>query len=225
MSCTKGCRCSCGKNQKFDLTSNLGCDKCNLDEKLRQNQSIHDYNTFNYMKDNCDDEKTREFLFENPNLQMKYGFGYADKCTVDVDSQLRNNSELTQTKCRNQYFTRQFQAVPDLSRGVLAPNTESRLLHGEDTGQKRSCNVLSGVYVDRFTPLVQCLKENIQNPKNIIPDWTWGGAHSRYDVRDKDYLERCGYKFDGKNWNKGEQNPRQENAQQLHDEQLKNYKL
>ena len=51
-----------------------------------------------------------------------------------------------------------------------------------------------------FTPLVDHLQENVQNPEHIIPEdalsgWTRGGNPSRLLVRDVSYLEKCGYKY------------------------------
>ena len=217
---------------KFLNLSRLGDDDCAQDARERQNSSMNNYNTYNSFRNDCNSEefnKKKEFAAENPNLRMKMGYGYADKCNVDNDSRLRNDAMLTQTKCKNQLFSRQNQAVPNLSRGVLHPNTESRLIHGEDTGQKRPCNVLSEVSIDRFTPLVSCLKGQVQNAEHIIPEWTWGGSHSRYEVRDKDYLEKCGYNHNGKAWEKkrGNQempgNNAQKNAEKLNKNQRENY--
>ena len=219
---------------KFYHLHRTNDDDCAQNSRERQNGSINDYNTFNYIKNDCSNNQEKErldFLAENPNLRMKYGYGNADKCTVDNDSRLRNDSMLTQTKCRNQLFERQYTGIPNLARGVLHPNVESRLRSGEDTGQKRSCNVLSEVYIDRFTPFVPCLKEQIQNDEHIIPEWTWGGAHSRHEVRDADYLERCGYKHDGKTWQRADndqvfpQNGGKKNAKNLHDKQRDNYRM
>ena len=54
--------------------------------------------------------------------------------------------------------------------------------------------------------MVQCLSDNVQNPDHIIQEnhgWVNGGVPSRQLIRNKDYLEKCNYKYDGKAWVKG----------------------
>ena len=85
---------------------------------------------------------------------------------------------------------------------------ETVLNNSEDTGQKRSANTLSGININRFTPLVKCLEGTIQNPENIVQavasdDWVRGGAPSRQMLQDQIYLEKCGYNNnDGDFWSR-----------------------
>jgi hypothetical protein len=53
----------------------------------------------------------------------------------------------------------------------------------------RSVNVLSGVSINRFTPMLESIAQTIQNPQHIIPEdakdgWVRGGMSSRNMVRD-----------------------------------------
>ena len=85
-----------------------------------------------------------------------------------------------------------------MGRGVPHPNEESALQPGESTTMKRSCNTLAGVSIENFfTPLVDNLRNNVQNTKHIIPEdssdsWVRGGLSSRAMVRNFDYIQRCG---------------------------------
>ena len=54
-----------------------------------------------------------------------------------------------------------------------------------------------------LTPMVKCLSDNVQNTDHIIDEnhgWVRSGVPSRQMIRNKDYLEKCGYKYDGKQW-------------------------
>ena len=49
-------------------------------------------------------------------------------------------------------------------------------------------------------PMIDHLKNNIQNPQHIVPEvaldgWVRGGAPSRQIVKDIEYLERCGSNY------------------------------
>ena len=52
---------------------------------------------------------------------------------------------------------------------------------------------LADIYIDRFVPMITCTQE-VQKPNHIIYDWTRGGDPSRQLVKNKEYLENCGYK-------------------------------
>ena len=54
-----------------------------------------------------------------------------------------------------------------------------------------------------MTPMIECLKKNIQNKNHIIEEevgWVRSGIPSRQVIRNKDYLKKCGYTYDGKYW-------------------------
>jgi len=190
----------------FDKQHRLGSDVCWINAQNEQSKTIYDYHLFNFYKTNvpeCESEnkKLREFVVEN-NLHIKEGYGFTNSCLVDNDSMLRNKRKMTQGKCKNQLDTRLFHAVPDLSHGGFKAEMESKLTQGEDTGEKKSCDVLSGKGLDVFTPLIPCLKDNIQDPNNIVPQWIRGGEHTRDHLKQKKYLNKNGYHFDGKIWRK-----------------------
>ena len=76
-----------------------------------------------------------------------------------------------------------------------------RFEYREPTKEKRQCNALSGITIDNyFTPLIDHLRDNVQDPIHIVPEyvsegWIRGGSNTRLIVRDIDYLERCGYQY------------------------------
>jgi hypothetical protein len=186
----------------------IGSDECSINARDLQNQSHEYYKMFNFYPTNveqCDTEvkKLQDFSFEN-NTVIRDGYGYANACVVDNDSKIRNGGQITNERFKTQLDSRVFKAVPSLNRGGLVPALESRLVQGEDTAQKRSCNVLSEVSTQQyvFLPMIDCLRDNVQNPTNIVPSWTWGGEPTRDVVRQQKFLEEQGYVFDGVAWRK-----------------------
>ena len=74
----------------------------------------------------------------------------------------------------------------------LYQDAESQLKMGEDTHVSKSVNSLSGITIDRFIPLIDCIKENVQNPKHLIPEhWVRGGADTRSVLKNIDYRKEC----------------------------------
>ena len=67
--------------------------------------------------------------------------------------------------------------------------------------EKRTCGPLSGVSTLDYTitPMIDRLKEEVQNAKHIIPEdsmnsWVRGGLPSRQIVRNKEYMKRLSQK-------------------------------
>jgi hypothetical protein len=52
------------------------------------------------------------------------------------------------------------------------------------------CNSYRGVAINRFTPLVPHIKNNVQNPNHIIESWQRGGVDTREYIRNADYLKK-----------------------------------
>ena len=182
----------------FSNKEKLYNDKCYNETRDLQNEKLNNLYISNYTNCGCDDESVKDFTLSEPNIFYKDGYGFTNDCNVDNDSDLRL-SQLTQFKCRNQLKTRVYQGVPNKGRGQSIPVVESKLITGEDTSTSRSCNTLADIYIDRFTPMLKCVEE-IQKADHIVYDWTRGGDPSRQLVRNRDYLERCGYKNNGKTW-------------------------
>jgi hypothetical protein len=69
-------------------------------------------------------------------------------------------------------------------------DVESLLIHSEQVKQMKECGtVTEQQFVGVFTPLVPSLADNIQNPKNLIPEvaaagWMRAGIPSRSYMRD-----------------------------------------
>lgn len=183
-------------NQK--TTSNY--DGCFVNQQTMQSVGPGNYMTENIYSCECSIPEVVETATNQPNVFYRNGYGPSG-CVVDENSNLRVGKSRKFPKCPNQLFTRPFLTVPYMGRGPGNPYLETQLLPGEDTSVKRSCNTLSEITINNmFTPMVDHLSENVQNPVHIIPEvaqegWIRGGVPSRLVVRDVDYLEKCGYKY------------------------------
>ena len=98
-------------------------------------------------------------------------------------------------KCDKLLQARPFITVPFMGAGntcILNADVESKLKFGEDTFVPKSMNELSGITIDRFIPLIPCIKDNIQDPIHLIPSsWVRGGADTRAVIRNIDYRKQC----------------------------------
>lgn len=176
----------------FDNTGRLAYDDCALKAKDNQNASIIDYRTYDaYMNagSDCTDRfsKINDFAMTHRNLTFRDGYGFHG-CRVDADSRLKLEAELTNERFKQQLFPRVFGAVPDLAKGRLLPNVESRLIHGVDTTSDRQCNRTAEKQLFRPVPCV-----DVQRVENIVPTWTWGGDSSREIARSPAFLNMLGF--------------------------------
>lgn len=193
-----------------NLDNRLGDDTCAQKNKEILNNSVNDHQLYNYYFTNdCKCEAFDDNLIDN-NFVIKDGYGFASSCVVDMDSELRMNTQMTHDKLRQQLCVRTFTGVPNVNLGGLIPNIESRLINGDDTSDIRKCDIVSEKSFIPYTfyDLKPCIKE-VQNPEHIVEKWTRGGEITRDWVRDNSYLEKCGFKqtCDGKNWVRRETTP------------------
>lgn len=185
-----------------NLMNRLNDDSCALKTRDLENRSVIDSRLYNfYYNNDCACPVLDDIALDN-NFTIREGYGYASGCTIDNDSELRLNSSITHNKGKIQLCSRTYQGVPNVDKGGLIPNVESRLLASDDTSDIRNIDKIDEKsYIPlRFTPMIPCLDKNIQNPEHIIPSWTWGGNPTRQDMVSNTYLERCGFEQSGKNW-------------------------
>lgn len=172
-------------------------DNCAVNSYEKESLGPGNYVLSNFHSCECGAPGAREVAAQNPQMQVSDGYGWVSNggCKVDDDSNVRLGCRLTNPRIINQLFTRPYLSIPYMGKGCYQPNNESNLIFGEDTGEKRSCNVLAGVTIDNFyTPMIGCLRENIQNPKNLIEEtygWIRGGESTRKNLKDIDYKRVC----------------------------------
>jgi len=176
-------------NQQASLYS----DRCAVKVDEKESAGPGEYLLSNYHSCECGAKDVESSALNQPSVMYRDGYGIQG-CKIDDDSNARF-SQQTNPKLKQQLFQRPYATVPYMGNGCHYPDKESQLLFSEQTGEKRSCNVLAGVTIDNyFTPMIDCLKDNIQNPKNLIEEtygWTRGGISTRHNLKQVDYARRC----------------------------------
>jgi hypothetical protein len=170
--------------QPFYKQNKPGLDKCAKNAKNHVNESIKDYNLWNTYS--CEDDKEKalnEFAMKNLNLRMRKGYGNTPSCHVDTDTELRLNAKWTSERAKTQLFSRFYTGNPDMSKGMGSPTIESKLVQGDETSRLKMCERLSEKQFDRFTPMIPCLKDNIQNVEHIVLPFNQAGQNSREFMR------------------------------------------
>lgn len=161
-------------------------DLCGIEQYYKQSVGPGDYMVTNLVPD------AREVNPLSVNQLLIYpreGYGLNNK-SIDADSILRNQPEYKNNRCIIRNQARPFATVPYMGGGRGNPDVESLLLHSEQVRQGKECGtVTEEFFTQQYTPLIPTVKENIQNPKNLVPEvaaagWIRGGIPSRSYIRD-----------------------------------------
>lgn len=189
------------QNQKTVFAINhqtrMNNDYCEKESNIRNNRRMREYQLY------PNGENNRNNYMNSMNSVGVYQNNGGDGRGhfVDEESSFRNGKfgniiTNDRDKVSKQLSTRQFKGVPFMGAGQSAlknPDLKSKLMYGEQTNTGKSCNSLSGVSANRFTPLVPCLKDNVQNVSHIVPEyWVRGGMNTRTIIRNIDYMKSCG---------------------------------
>lgn len=109
---------------------------------------------------------------------------------IDAESKLFNGKmgnvmTSNNTKHLKSLPTRVFAGSPYKKTNLynLDTNTDSKLKKGKLISFRKSTSKLSDMKNDRFIPLINSIKNEIQNPVHIIPTWTRGGESTRTNLR------------------------------------------
>ena len=171
--------------------SRIKYDKKEIATETKQSMGPGQYSTTFMGECECEIPDPQNVALSYPTMLARDGYGWTSKdgCNIANDSKLRLGQKITAFKGPKELKTRVFVGTPNLSRGVYYPDVESKIRPGETTAAGRSVNVLSGVSINRFTPMLESLANTIQNPAHIIPEdahcgWVRGGMSSRNYVRD-----------------------------------------
>ena len=205
----KNCIQTKKKDFKIQGLTRLNEDACYKKVNYKTIQQPANYQVSNYHECGCAAPNAKDISLQNPVVQYRDGLGWTSMngCNIDNDSKLRNARNLTNRRCINQLHERPYKTVPYMGRGRGNICAETKLQPGEDTFQNKPCNNLAGVYIDRFTPQIPCIRDNVQNAIHLIPEdndktWLRGGQPSRQVIRNRDYLNKCGFRYNGKYWKK-----------------------
>ena len=168
-------------NRTYLRENKLTRDKCAIVERERQNTDILSYLQYNIY----DCKSTSSEVKEIP--QFQEGFGNVPSCVIDNENKIRIVPH-THDRCKMQLFMRTYHANPDVAGRGGCSDQESELWQGISSAEKKSCDVLSEVNIDRFEPIIPCLKQEIQNPENIIQSWVRPGIPTRDDAYQRKFL-------------------------------------
>ena len=192
--------CACPKAMCFNtnVKANIHDDECNQDFDTIMSIAPGAYNLANFHSCRPGAPAARSVQLSQPTMNITMGAGNIGErgALVDNDS-LAKFSELTNLNTINTLDERPYLTVPYMGRGIGDSNVEPVIRSGEDTFQQKPCNALAGVTIDNFfTPMVPCLRREVQDPKHIIPEdsmkcWVRGGLPSRQIVKNMDYMKRC----------------------------------
>ena len=193
-------KCSDNSISKDDFNLNmrasLNSDEATINHEVNQSQGPGNYLVDNTFACDCGLEKAKEVQLKQPNVNLTGGFGWMGEngCLIDNDSNLRSNN-LTNMKYINQLDSKQNTGF--FGRGPHKVDVESEIRDSLIIKDKRSCGPLSGVSTLDYTitPMIDRLKEEVQNAKHIIPEdsmgaWVRGGLPSRQIVRNKEKMKR-----------------------------------
>lgn len=196
--------CIISDNKKLELnkSDNLKDDLKYKTSSEKQSKKIGEYNLSNFQSCECSAKSQRNLSIFHPTVPFRDGVGWSsiNGCNIDDDSKLRNSKNLTNTREIHQLLSRPLLTTSYKSSGTFNTETENRLIFSEPTSQKRQCNSLAGVSINRFNDQIKQIKKNIQNPKHIIPEdsnkkWVRGGIDTRNLVRDTKLTDRKQRKF------------------------------
>jgi len=178
----------------FNTMGRIGSDSCSQDINSVENAQACSYLLQNYFVSDCNMSKAKQLATTQPGIIYSGSMG-SDMCGSNIDdsSRLLIGSIQTNPKARIDLFQRPFATVPFLGRGAVDPILESQIQQGEAITNKRTVTQLTekSHLKYRTTPLIPEVKNNIQNPNNLIESsasegWIRGGVPSRELTRDRD---------------------------------------
>jgi hypothetical protein len=136
-----------------------------------------------------DATKVNPLAVDQLQIYPREGYGYNNK-SIDIDSIIRNQPEFKNNRCNIRAQARPFLSVPYMGTGRGNADVESLLLRSEQVRQGKECGtVTEETFEGQYTPLIPVVKDNIQNPKNLVTEvaaagWIRGGLPTRAYIRD-----------------------------------------
>jgi hypothetical protein len=161
-------------------------DLCGIESYYAQSVGPGQYYTTNMAPA---PQKVNPLAVENLLMYPRDGYGL-NNAQVDADSFMRNQPGFKSNRCLIRPQARPIATIPYMGGGRGNSDIETYLLHSEQVRQGKECGTVTEQSFDNvFTPMVPSLKNNIQNPANLIPEvaadgWIRGGIPSRQYVRD-----------------------------------------
>ena len=184
---------------KFIQENNICSDKCWKEAKDIRNAEIDNYYHYNTNFVECKPEQVQMpgFYLNHINLRGRPGYGWTEDCTVNTDSDLRNDPKrMTKDKCNIQLNHRLFQGAPHLRPGGDF-SKELDILGGSDSDQllPNYYGCKKGIHEQATyhpIPLLDCVAQ-VAKPENTVEEeWNRrGGSDTRSYINRKKFLEKC----------------------------------
>ena len=138
----------CDYTYRFDEKAGSFYDDCNVADRDRQNAEVSRYGVDSMYPQDCGAQAAR-LAACHPNLHIS-GANKVTSCNIGADSCMRYGTRNTNPRERQQLNARVYHAVPDMSRGVYAPDKESGLYHG---AMSPVCKRQENAFPETFAPL------------------------------------------------------------------------
>lgn len=171
---------------EINRLSRVRDDLCGIEQYYKQSVGPGDYSVTNLVPDA---KKVNPMSVDQLLIYPREGYGLNNR-SIDADSILRNQPEFKNNRCIVRNQARPFATVPYMGGGRGNPDVESLLQHSEQVRQGKECGTVTEEFFEQqYTPLIETVKSNIQNPKNLVPEaaasgWVRGGIPSRQYIRD-----------------------------------------
>ncbi len=193
--------------QKFFNINNhtrLKDDECERYDRNRQNTQVNTYalNSYNSNSFNSNLNNNNNATYMNTLGDVGVYYNLQNRINDNTNECSFRNGKfgniITNDKSRasKQLAPYPHSTTPYKGAGytsIVNPELQSMLYPGESTKTGKSCNSLADVSINRFTPLIKCLEENVQNTSHIIPKyWVRGGQDTRSVIRNIDYMKCIG---------------------------------
>lgn len=188
----------------FEQQTRIKNDSCSVENYLHQSTKPGNYVIRNFHACGCEATKPFSLSLSQPTVSFRDGNGWTSMkgCNIDKDSKFRNSkTTLTNRRVINQLFSRPYNSVPYMGRGVVNAGHELGILTGQDTFQTYQNNYVQDITEGSFmdytqTPMIPHIAKNIQRTSHIIPEdagdqFVRYGIPSRTAVRDQNYSQRC----------------------------------
>jgi len=178
----------------FDNLARINNDNNYLDERNIQNKNNLNYRLTSY-NDNSNFENTVSFALKQPNVFYKSGYseGGINGSVIEQNNKLKLTT-ITRPDEKIVLNQRPYLTIPYLGKGIGDPDIELELKTGENISNRKTINEMSekpNIQHNTY-PMIESLKENIQNPDNLIEEnakngWVRGGEFSRDFARSNHY--------------------------------------
>ena len=186
------------KKANFIEETCLYTDKSWREAKDIRNSEIDSYYHYNTNFVNCKPNHVQmpAFYLDHINLRGRPGYGWSEDCTINTDSELRNDPRrLTKDRCNIQLSHRLFQGCPNL-RPMGDTDKELDILAGNDTdlmlNQNGCKRTLSEIQTYHPQPLLDCVAQVAQPNNTVESEWNKrGGSDTRSYINRKKFLESC----------------------------------